>query len=66
MPFLNHPVHKTIEIVNYTVLQIRVFRMAGDFSSKCGKDDHEQGVRPTMRVEGQNLNFQIFKFSDNF
>ena len=27
-----------------SVLQIRVFRMAGDFSSECSKDHQGQGV----------------------
>ena len=42
------------KILMDTVLQIRVFRMAGDFSSERSKDDHEQGVR-------QFSNLQDFK-----
>ena len=47
-----------------TVLQIRVFRMAGDFLSERSNDHHEQGVKPqsepTDRIQD---NFLILKIS---
>ena len=36
------------------VLQVKVFRMAGDFFSERSKEDHEQWVRPPMTIQGHN------------
>ena len=36
------------------MLQVKVFRMAGDFFSERSKEDHEQWVRPPMTIQGHN------------